>query len=52
MSSVEFSYFLQEAKERADIEMQVKDAAKKIAGAVTKGGRKRAGPLVQVRFSD
>ncbi|EJD75192.1 DNA topoisomerase 2 [Loa loa] len=42
----------QEAKERADIEMQVKDAVKKIAGAATKGGRKKAGTLVQEVLPD
>ncbi|KAM3718770.1 DNA topoisomerase 2 top-2 [Dirofilaria immitis] len=42
----------QEAKERADIEMQVKDAAKKIAGVAVKGGRKKAGILVQEVLPD
>ncbi|VBB31474.1 unnamed protein product [Acanthocheilonema viteae] len=42
----------QELKEKADIEMQVKDAAKKIAGAVTKGGRKKANILVQEVLPD
>uniref|UniRef100_A0A8R1U3B2 DNA topoisomerase 2 n=1 Tax=Onchocerca volvulus TaxID=6282 RepID=A0A8R1U3B2_ONCVO len=42
----------QEAKERADIEMQVKDATKKIAGASTKGGRKKTGTLVQEVLPD
>lgn len=32
--------------------MQVKDAVKKIAGLATKGGRKKAGTLVQVCFKD
>uniref|UniRef100_A0A1I8ERD3 DNA topoisomerase 2 n=1 Tax=Wuchereria bancrofti TaxID=6293 RepID=A0A1I8ERD3_WUCBA len=42
----------QEAKERADIELQVKDAVKKIAGVAMKGGRKKAGTLVQEVLPD
>lgn len=41
-------YVMQEAKERADIEGQIKDASKKIAKDAAGGSRKKATGLVKV----